>query len=397
MKKLFLGLKIDSTYASLVFSDSLTDNLTQKLELRLLKKRNPELGELQPEMIEEIREEIIKVERATSSKVFKIYFCFPQDRIKKIRASYKKLIHPKHSLPLSLSCITSALKEAQLLNLDWDDFCLETYPLEFKVDGKIFRNPPLGIYGRRLEVDVLFYVCRREDFLNLEKVFQYLGKPYQEIVLSSLAEASSFREDSLGKGNFSLLNIGRNKVEFSYFRNFLLEDSFSFYKGGKFIDEQVSSQLNIPGELSEEIKLSYGSLAESDLEDPQPITIKKVTKYKEIKRSTLNSVIFASYKKILEELKEILERKDLLRKIDYLVILGGASRVKGFESLAEQVLSLSVYKPALYVSNLQDREDRFLASLGVLRFPFSKFNIKNKYKRKESLFSKIKNFLEEYF
>jgi len=395
MRKLFLGLKIDSSYASLAFSSSL-GNLERDVKLRLIERKEGNSEELDFDILEKIKEEISEIEKATSSKVSKIYFCFPQPKVRKIKASYKKLIHPKHSLPLTISSLTSSLKEAELLNLDWEDFCLEAYPLEFRLDGKVFRNPPLGIYGRRLEIDVLFYVARRTELLSLEKVFQYLERPYEELILSSLAEVSSLKEDALPK-NFSLLNIGKNKLEFSYFRNFILEDSFSIYKGGKFIDDRVSQELGVSSELSEEIKLSYGSLAQADLEDSRVITVKKVSRYREIKRATLNSILLSCYQKILEELRDILERKDILRKIESLIIIGGASKIKGFSELAKRILSLPVNPPCFYSSLVGKDPDKFCASLGALKYPFSDFNIKNKYIQNKGLLSKIRNFLEEYF
>ena len=395
MRKLFLGLKIDSSYGSLAFSSSL-GNLERDVKLRLIERKEGNFGELDFDILEKIKKEILEIEKATSSKVSKIYFCFPQPKVRKVKANHKKLIHPKHSLPLTISCLTSSLKEAELLNLDWEDFCLEAYPLEFRLDGKVFRNPPLGIYGRRLEVDVLFYVAKRTELLNLEKVFQYLERPYEGLVMSSLAEASSLKEDTLPK-NFSLLNIGRNKLEFSYFRNFILEDSFSIYKGGKFVDDKLSQELGIPSELSEEIKLSYGSLAQADLEDSRLITVKKVSKYREIKRGTLNSILLSCYQKVLEELRDILEKKDILRKIESLIIMGGASKIKGFSELAKRILSLPVNSPCFYLPLVDKDPDRFCASLGALRYPLSDFNIKNKYTQNKGLLSKIRNFLEEYF
>ncbi|MBN2120987.1 MAG: hypothetical protein JW734_08060 [Candidatus Omnitrophica bacterium] len=397
MNKLKLAIKVDSSYVSLIFVQESTNALEGAI-FRLIEKTQDEVFEiLNTETVDKIEKEIVGVEKESRKKVAKIYFCFPQGRIKKIIGSSQRIMHPKHSLPLGLSDIRKSIEQARLLSVDWSYRSLHSFPLGFKLNGKLFKDPPFGVYGRRLEIKVAFFACDQDYILTLDRFFERLGRPYSKLILSSLAEASSLSEKELGQGNFILLNLGRAKLELSVFRNFILEDTAVLPLAGNSIDEDVSSQLNIPINLSEEIKSSYGSLLGEDLEDGRLVTVKRVSSYREIKRGALNSILSSSYKKILEELKNDLEKKDYLRKVDFVVPLGGGADIKGFDAMIESVLGLPARRVETYLSDSVQNKSRFLAVLGALRFESSKFNPERSYRFPNSFFRRIKNLLEEYF
>jgi len=397
MKKLSLGLKVNSSYISLAFTEEPKVEV-RKVTFRQVEKKTGQSFEiLDNTTIDRIEEQILDVEKRLQGKITQIFFCVPQDKITKVLGSSQIIIHPRRSAPVTVSDIRKAIQQARLLNLDWSLKCLHSFPLEFKLDGKRFMSPPIGVYGRRLQVKVAFYAYQEDFILNIDRVFGRLGKNYTSLMLSSLAEASSLKEKELAEANFAILNFGRDKLEFSYFKNFILHDITVFYKGGKSIDEELSEELKIPASLSEKIKISYGSLLENDLVDSRTVTIKRTSAYREIKRATLNSILSSLYKRTLEELKDYLEQKDFLREMDFIIPLGGAAKIKGFDRTLESTLALPARSVDSYISGLVKDEFKFLGSFGALKFASSKFNIEQSYKFPATFLQRIKNLLEEYF
>lgn len=397
MNAMYLGFSVDSSYVTLVCAQRLGDDLDTVTFKKFPKSKGQDLEMLDNTTMDKLEEEILDIEQKSKKRVSKIYFCVPAARVKKIEGVSLRVLHPKHSVAVSIADIKKSLEQARLLSVDWSYTCLHSVPYEYDLDGKIFKVAPLGIYGKRLKIKVLFYACSQDHLSSIDRLFQRLGRSYTQLIVSPLADVASLEQKELKEANFALCNLGRNNVELSYFRNFILEDIKVFPTAGAFIDEEVSRYLNVPVALAEDIKISYGSLCEEDLGDERSVTVKRASSYRDIKRSDLNSVLLSSYKEILGKIKKYLEGEDLIRKIDFIIPLGGATCIKGFGKIAESTLSLPVKNVHSYVAQKQDEEARYFASYGALRFISSKFNIESSYKFPNTLLRRLKNVIEEFF
>ena len=396
MRKFHLGIQYNSSFISLVFTENPKAG-PQKVIFRLIEKESQDFELLDNVAIDRIEREIIRTEREFHGKVSRLCFCVPSDKVKKITGISQRILHPKHSRAVSLLDLRKSIEQARLLHVDWSSRCLHSFPLEFKLDDKAYKKPPVGVYGRKLQIKVAFYVCSQDYILNVENFFQRLGRNYSSLVLSSLGAAASLREQGLQKGNFASLDFGRSKLELACFRNFILVDIATFSLGGHSIDEEVSRGLNIPVKLCEDIKISYGSLLEEDLQDSRAVTVKRVLAYRQLSRGSFNSILSRSYIKALREVKIYLDSRNLSDAIDFIVPLGGAVKIRGFNEIAESVLSLPFKKIHSYIWGLLKDELHFLDSFGALRFSSSKFNAENTLRFPTTFLRRIKNLLEEYF
>lgn len=396
MNTVHLGLSVNASCLTLACAQSPGDSVDAITFKKLPKSKDQDLEILDNATIDKLEEEILDIQKQFKKRVSRIYFCIPAERVKKIEGVSLRMLHPKHSVAVSVTDIKKSLEQARLLSVDWSYKCLHSLPYEYDLDGKIFKVAPLGIYGKRLTVKVLFYACSQDYLSSIDRLFQRLGKDYTKLIASPLAYAASLNQSKLQEAHFALCNLGRNGLELSCFKNFILEDIKVFSPAGKFIDEEVSRYLNVPLELAEDIKISYGSLSQEDLEDERSVTVKRASSYRDIKRCDLNSILLSSYKEILGKIKKYLEEEDLIRKIDFIVPLGGVAEIKGFSTIAESVLSLPVKNVASFLS-IQDEEKEYLSSYGALRFILSKFNIERSYRFPSSLLRRLRNVVEEFF
>ena len=166
MRKTFsLGVDVNSSYISLVFSKN-PRNLSEPIIFKLIEKGQADFDVLDSGTIDRIEEVIRGVEQDTGISVSRVNLSLAQDNTKKVAGEAKKVLHPKRPAALAQKHIIASIEQARLLNLDWSSKCLHNFPLEFKLDGKLFTNPPLGVYGRRLEVKTVFYACRENYIIQ---------------------------------------------------------------------------------------------------------------------------------------------------------------------------------------------------------------------------------------
>lgn len=395
-ESLSLALDINSSFVSLVFCRS-RKGFSEKYLYKSIPRRGKDFSVFDSSTAERVQKVVKDTERELEKKVSKINFCFPTGSVKKIDGGSQNIIHPKKAVSVGEKHIEAAIKQARLLSVDWNLRCLHSFPVGFKLDKKFFSKPPLGIYGRKLEVQAVFYVCEEELILNIDSFFQSLGKDYSRLVLHPLAEVSAFREKDLEEGNFIFLNFGRKGVEISCFRDFILVDVVKLPFGGDFISENLAQSLGISFELAENIKVSYGSLEQEDSESEKTVMLKRSFSYEEVKLRDINSVLTSSYDKSFEDIRKFLTDSKLESKIDFIVACGGGVKIKGFKKKIEQYLKNTLKNPPSFIDKEVKERNRFLSAYGALRFPLSKINLEQSYKLPKSLLRRVVNIWEEYF
>lgn len=394
--KILLGLNITPSYAALAFIEN-PGKLWKQAAFKVIERGDGQDYLFSSGLAERIHEEIVSVEQRIGRRVSEIYLSLPVSYVEKKAGFSRRVLHPKHPAQVTEKQVSLSLEQSRLLSVDWNYKCIESFPLEFILDGKVFKHPPLGIYGRRFDIKAVHYACREETVFNIDKFFQLIGMRCTKLVLSPLADASFMPEKDLGKGNFILLNLGKSKLEMSYFDNFILSDTEVLSLSGDSIDEDLSKEFNLPKNLSEGVKLSYGSLEKSALEDPRQVTVKRVSVYRQFDRGKINSVLLGSYQRIISEINRFLSEKGMLKNTDFTVALGGGFRIKGVKELLERGLSLPVKVPAGIPSVSEGNKDKLISAVGALKFTFTKFNFKKTFKFPSNILRRIINLWDEYF
>ncbi len=394
--KVSLGLNINHSYAALSFIEN-PGKLWKQAAFKVIEREDGQDYLFSSDLAERIHEEIISVEHRIGRRVSETYLSLPLNYIEKKAGFSRRILHPKHPVQVTEKQVHLSLEQSRLLSVDWDYKCIESFPLEFTLDGKVFKHPPLGIYGRRFDVKSVHYACREESVFNIDKFFQLTGMRCAKLVLSPLAEAGFMPEKDLEKGNFILLNLGKSKLEMSYFDNFILSDTEVLSLSGDAVDEDLSKELNLPKTLSEEVKLSYGSLEKSALEDSRQVTVKRVSVYRQFGLGRINSVLLSSYQRIISEINRSLSEKGWIKNADFAVVLGGGFKIKGIKELIEKELSLPVKVPGDIPSVSEDNKDKLISAAGALKFPFTKFNFKKTFKFPSNILRRIINLWDEYF
>lgn len=349
---------------------------------------------LSEEVSDRIDEELGRLEDENLCRISRVIFIVPLEFVEKVESTAEKILRPYGLRQTTYRDIEDLLKRAQLLRLNWDAQPIHTFPLEFKLDGKVFRKPPLGIYGNKLFVSLYFAVLKESFSQNSDIFFRKIARD-RTFILSSLAEVSSLKDKEFKDKKFLFLKFGATNTEVSLFDNFILRDFGIFPQGGCFIDENISRQFNLPPALSEELKMSYGSLQQEDLEEEKTLTVKS-SSYLEIKKSAFTRNLISSYREIIEGLRSYLIEKKFLSQADFLIYSGGVSLIKGFGTFIKNILRLNSFSIFNFL-DISDKELETISLKGTFYFFNSKFNPVNHWMRPRLWWHKIWDIWDEYF
>ena len=398
MKDVVVGLQINATNSALTFFEGTKNKAYKCVGHKTFDAPQGARWDIFDNgAVDEINNGLKDFENTAKTKINRIFYVLPLDKLKKIEGNAQMVLHPRSARQVCSRHIEKLIEQARLLSLDWHYKAIHCFPIEFKLDGKTFITPPLGVHGRKLEVKALFYVINNDYSINLDNLFQYLGRKCDKIVASSLSEASLLSAEDVKRGNFAIINVGKTKIELSCFYDFALIDTKVFKAERGTVDDALSEELSIPVSLAEELRVTYGALEKDISGTDRNIVLELQGQQREIKQSEVWNVLQKFYAELFENVSSYMKDNDFSRRLDNAFILGGWTSLTGAKEFVEKYLICPVTVPE-FKSEFNGKEiKRYAASCGVVSFVRSKFNFDNVYKFSKQLWTRIHNMWEEYF
>jgi len=289
--------------------------------------------------------------------------------------------------------LDKALEQAKLLSLDWQYKPIHAYASAYTLDGKRFSTQPLGVFGRRLDVEAVFYVLENDYQANLDKFFDYINVTSYTPVLAPLAEAASFYSDELKRGTFVLANVGAKRCEFSCFREFSLKDSCVIPYAAS-LTERVAKRIGISPLLADDVMMTYASFADDKAAAGKQVSLKVQHTVKTFDLGAVCGEVRAFYGEIFAQVNAKMTE---LGEIDLpAVLLGRWKKIPGADAFAEAKFVAPILTP---VQAFDDKETALhhAGSYGALLFDRSKFNPAARETLSNKLMTRIKNIWDEYF
>lgn len=270
-------------------------------------------------------------------------------------------IHTKHShaiIPLadrgnkviSQSDINRVNDQARILGSNLEEEIIHALPFSYTIDsqGNIFN--PVGLYSHKLEVD-LYLICAKLSIIeSLTRVINQAGYEISNLYLSGIAtsnvvfdkETPSY-EKSFDEGVNLLCDIGSDITEIILYREGKIKSMEILEAGGNSLTIGISDTLKITQDLAEDVKRSYGQVGDyAQKNQDKEILVKKGTVYKPIKQGVVSEIVTNQAKTICAQIKDVVEKKTALGKIDNFVVTGRAVLLDGFLEMLETVLGIPV-------------------------------------------------------
>ena len=223
-------------------------------------------------------------------------------------------------------------QQAYSLGLNLEEHVLHQISQGYLIDGQNKVADPAGLYGHKLEADLLLVTALNRDVENLISAVDRAGYRVRAVVLSAYAASLAVLPEGVKSRGCCLLDIGFESTQMLVFKDGVLRAFESFNFGSSHLTEALADKLKLPYDLAESIMTSYGSVLSAQINPEAEVLVNEKDKsYRPIKRKVICSII----ENRLEELfRGIKERLALYRKtLDFpegIIASGKTALLEGF-------------------------------------------------------------------
>lgn len=302
---------------------------------------------------------------------------------------------------ISRSDIRKVDHQAKLLGTGIEEEIIHDFPLSYKVDDVNAATNPLGLYGRKIEANLLLVLVNTNRLRNMVKAVHQAGYEVTGVALSSYAAAMVAIDESLKNQGVILVDIGSEMTSALFFKNGLLGDIQFIPWGGHYLTQHLSQRLSLSMDLAEDIKkthaLATGAAAK---EMTGEILIKREKDYLPIRKEEVCEAVNWEVENLLTHLETVIEGSAMFHEINAgIVMVGGASLLPGLIERIESRLQMPV---SLGVTKGLNNAPLFASAIGLAQQGYLKnmketFDLKTPGEFKNRLIDRVKELCQEYF
>lgn len=220
---------------------------------------------------------------------------------------------------------------------------LHIIPAGFRLDGRNGIMNPVGMQGKRLEVNAHIVTGSLASVQSLIRCCEAAGVEVADIIFESLASAEAVLSKGEKEAGVILIDIGGGTTDISVYKNGVLRHTAVLSLGGNHLTNDIAMGLALPHEEAERIKKTYGC-AWMDLEaahDNSSIADKE-TRFGEAQMRYLTEIIHARTEELINLVKKETASAPNCSSVLSVVLTGGTSLLAGLKELTEDVFKLPV-------------------------------------------------------
>lgn len=297
------------------------------------------------------------------------------------------------------------MSQAKILGLELDEELLHEYPLGYSIDRHNMILNPLGLQGRRFEMNLLLVYAQALYLENIKRAIERAGYGVSSLVFCGVATSEAILSVQEKEKGVVLIDVGETLTSVLVYKDEILRFVKVFPFGGHNLTEIIANHFKIPFELAIEIKESSLELS-TDIADSEDVMIKTDLHYHSIKKRQLAEVVLPEVEKFIGTLKSVIEVDALIDMTGVqIVVTGGLSLLEGLLERVEHGLGLPV-KMGM-VRGLQDvpasKVPSYAAAIGLLylqkeRYQKNKLMFTSGGKRKIfDVINYVKALYQDYF
>lgn len=241
--------------------------------------------------------------------------------------------------------VERVLDTAQAIAIPNNKRVLKIVPKSFIIDGQRGIRYPVGMVGKKLEVEALIVTGAVPAIKNIEKCIHEAGVDIDDIIPASLAipeAVLSKRQKELG---VVVIDIGCGGTAVTIFEEGTMLHTAVVPVGGESITNDIAIGLRTSIDIAEKVKIEYGSCSLEGITEKDEIDLSSISKIEDqrISKMHLIEIIEARYHEIFTLAKSELRKIGRDGMLPAGVILTGAAvKLPGIVDLARSVLNLPV-------------------------------------------------------
>jgi len=402
-----VGVDIGNSKISCVVCDIKKDNTKQILSFISYPTKNINKGFISN--IKSIKNEISilirSAEKESQTEIKSIYLNIPV--IDSTSSYFNSKIKIDNEMITELH-LKKAINQSDFFETSSNYKILMNYITNYDVDNKIFFSNPAGNFGEKISLS-FYKLSVNKNIINTLKnllndlqihIVHYIPTP-----LSSALAALSNDDKELGA---ICIDLGDSSTSIAVFENAKLIFTDAINIGSKNITNDIAKGISTTKESAERLKNLYGSVLSSPSDEYEkieiPIVSNEPNQFKQINRSTVNSIIKPRVEETLEVVWQKLKQYNLQKKqIKNLVLTGGGSQLEGIDDYAKIIFDSNVRlsRPST-IPGLKKTftGPQFSQTIGTVFFEKEDFEIdflKNNNKiKKNQVLSRFSAWLDQY-
>lgn len=237
--------------------------------------------------------------------------------------------------------IRKVIDQAYSLGVNIEEEILHRIPQGYTVDGQDKISRPEGLYGRRLEVDLLLLGLLSSEVETLASAIDRAGFSVAFAGLSPLASSMAVLNKDAKEKGCCFLDIQADTTQLIIFKDGILRGTESFNFGANSLNSAICAELKIPMDLACGIKNSYGCASSVNIDPQQEVLVKGAQGYRPIKRKVICGAIENRLNEFFGLAKEKLQRYNKNYALTEGVIANGRTALmEGFLEVIEAAFSM---------------------------------------------------------
>jgi cell division protein FtsA len=274
--------------------------------------------------------------------------------------------------------IARVLQSARALSLPANRLVVDALIKEFVVDGITGISDPLGMIGKRLEVNMLIVDAFAPSAKSIERCIETLGAKAESMIVGPLAAATATLTDEQKELGVLLVDIGFGTTKVVIFEENRLAHLAIIPVGSSNITNDLAIGLRIPIEVAETIKLSYGSALAKEVSARDAVELSKIdprakgTVTKKFIAEIIEDRLAEIFELVNNEVKRVGKMSQLPAGV---VLIGSGAKMPTIAELARQELKVSaqigiprapLFTAASTEVGLQAEDPAFATAIGLL-------------------------------
>ena len=300
--------------------------------------------------IDSVRQSVAMAERMAGVEIKGAYVGISGDHISSANVTGR--VHTGPRQEVEQEDIEKAIQSARdSVTLPSDRQIIHTVVRDFAVDGQQGVARPLGMSGRRLDVEVHVVTGMASIITNLERCVEEAGVQVQAQVLEPLATSLAVLTEAERDLGVILVDIGGGTTDVAVFLDNAIYHTSAIPVAGNQITRDLAKLLRVSMEEAENIKVRYGRALASAVpaDDEIQITIADGEHRERVKQRLVAEVVQARLEEIFELVWTDVRRAGVGDRCSGgVVISGGGSQLPDTPRLASAVMgdiSARVGKP----------------------------------------------------
>jgi cell division protein FtsA len=303
--------------------------------------------------------------------------------------------------------LKKAVNQSDILETIENYDVIQKFISSYELDNKFFSNSPIGTFGDNLKLNFYKFAVKKNYTNTLSSLFKNLNIHIENYVPTPLSSSlATLNSDDKLLGAICI-DLGASSTSIALFENEKLIFMDAINVGGKNITNDIARGVSTNIESAERLKTLYGSVISSPSDEYELIEIpmsNEPSKFKQINRSTINSIIKPRAEETLELIWQKLKEYNFHRKqIKNLILTGGGAILEGIAEYAQVIFDSNVrIGMPLSIKGLDKKfiNPQFSQTIGTILFNKSDYEIEfleNKQKnKKNTVLSRFSSWLDQY-